>query len=767
MIFVALDLETTGLSPETDTIIEIAAIRFEIDQDGDLFVMKNSIEHSQLIHPGRVLTQEVTMITGITSEMLEWKPSFESVRDKVRDFIGDAVIVGHNVLFDIAMFASHGIDLWTNRVIDTFELSEIFSQDVESLNLGFLANRYGLTGPSEDEHRALTDTKVSIRLFLRYLGEVSRIAWERKQIWKTLSSRDKSHTLSTLSQICHEQSEAETDVSELFADLITSVSVPVIPSDYQAKKLSSQKTILIETHGNPSEEIAIIHDAFRIHSHIALVTPGYKASQWISESLTMHQIENMVAITPDKWCSVEYIRELMTSDRVLGRKEMILTLKISYWMSKTTTGLLDEMKYYGEERNMLEIYRCREDEYPVWRRAYEAKIDKIPVLICDAYHFAKQIPGRYPMIRDIGLLEDIMRRSSSVEISFDRLYMTLESLRVREISIHMTDMLSIIRGIYESTPERPTGPLVSPPGDHGETYFVTQAMLWHRGHKWLIHATQTIRARWQEYREMTGDMTLSRQEQIDLSYIERSIALLIRYHTIRDTNTNMILSILESGTRVTYIPRSVIDTLSPILDWATVYGPHIWLRESRDFLVREYGIKSEGFASSQHQITRSMEHIQYHANTIQSGSVILTTSLKHARDLGQELRKIHGKNIDILIQWLSGGKWKMLSIFSKKREHTILIGTIDTWRDEHALWKVARCIIITKLPFDPPTDPYFLARTVGMTENFAQYSSPIVIIRINTLIERIRESGYTGMIYSSDSRLTDTEWGKKIATELL
>lgn len=73
------------------------------------------------------------------------------------------------------MFASHGIDLRSNRVIDTFELSEIFSQDIESLNLGFLANRYGLIDPDEAEHRALTDTKVSIRLFLKYLGEVRRL----------------------------------------------------------------------------------------------------------------------------------------------------------------------------------------------------------------------------------------------------------------------------------------------------------------------------------------------------------------------------------------------------------------------------------------------------------------------------------------------------------------------------------------------------------------------------------------------------------------
>lgn len=70
MNFIALDLETTGLSPETDTIIEIAAIRFTIDMDGDIFVMRNPEEHSQLIHPGRVLEQEVTMITGITNDML-------------------------------------------------------------------------------------------------------------------------------------------------------------------------------------------------------------------------------------------------------------------------------------------------------------------------------------------------------------------------------------------------------------------------------------------------------------------------------------------------------------------------------------------------------------------------------------------------------------------------------------------------------------------------------------------------------------------------
>ncbi len=84
----------------------------------------------------------------------------------------------------------------------------------------------------------------------------------------------------------------------------------------------------------------------------------------------------------------------------------------------------------------------------------------------------------------------------------------------------------------------------------------------------------------------------------------------------------------------------------------------------------------------------------------------------------------------------------MLSLFKTKIEKTILIGIIDTWRDEYNLWAYARHIIIAKLPFDPPTDSYFLARTVGMSNNFSEYSEPIVIIRINTLIERILSSGY-------------------------
>ena len=93
-----------------------------------------------LVSPRREMTEEISMITGITDAMLAGKPTWDEVRERVREFIGDeSVIVGHNVLFDTAMLATHGIGLSAHPVLDTFELSEIFSQDIESLNLGYLA----------------------------------------------------------------------------------------------------------------------------------------------------------------------------------------------------------------------------------------------------------------------------------------------------------------------------------------------------------------------------------------------------------------------------------------------------------------------------------------------------------------------------------------------------------------------------------------------------------------------------------------------------
>ena len=101
----------------------------------------------------------------------------------------------------------------------------------------------------------------------------------------------------------------------------------------------------------------------------------------------------------------------------------------------------------------------------------------------------------------------------------------------------------------------------------------------------------------------------------------------------------------------------------------------------------------------------------------------------------------------------------MISLFQGEREKVVLIGLIDTWIDESDLWACTDEVIIAKVPFDPPTDPYFLARTVGMKNNFEEYSTPIAISTINTLIGRIRIAHKNAVVYCIDERITTMNWG--------
>ena len=112
--------------------------------------------------------------------------------------------------------------------------------------------------------------------------------------------------------------------------------------------------------------------------------------------------------------------------------------------------------------------------------------------------------------------------------------------------------------------------------------------------------------------------------------------------------------------------------------------------------------------------------------------VILGTNLKQLRTMSATLSG-HDKDNEFFTQGISGGKSKMLHLFLRSKK-SILLGLIDTWKDESFLWENTNSLSITKIPFDPPNDPYYLARTVGMSNNFEIYSIPMAINTINTLI---------------------------------
>ena len=91
--YVLVDIETTGLSPIYDDIIEIGAIKVENNKMVD--------EYSQLIKIDRILPQKITELTGITDNMLATGKMPKTVLEEFINFVGNNVIIGHNVNFDL------------------------------------------------------------------------------------------------------------------------------------------------------------------------------------------------------------------------------------------------------------------------------------------------------------------------------------------------------------------------------------------------------------------------------------------------------------------------------------------------------------------------------------------------------------------------------------------------------------------------------------------------------------------------------------------
>lgn len=153
---IAIDLETTGLDPERDTIIEIGAIRFNGKRVEE--------EFTTLINPGRHIPEFITGLTGIEDSMLRSAPRLRDVLPELQDFVGAMPILGHNIRFDLSFLQRYGL-FQLNEVIDTYELASVLLPSASRYNLGALGQQLGILLPAS--HRALDDARLTHAVYLR------------------------------------------------------------------------------------------------------------------------------------------------------------------------------------------------------------------------------------------------------------------------------------------------------------------------------------------------------------------------------------------------------------------------------------------------------------------------------------------------------------------------------------------------------------------------------------------------------------------------
>lgn len=155
--FICLDLETTGLNPKRDRIIEIGAVKVREGNIVDTF--------QQLIDPKQQLEERVEILTGISTKELEGKPAIQEVLPELLSFLGEDVLLGHRILFDYSFlkraFTNEKI-VFERKGIDTLKLARQFVTDCQSKKLESLCQHYGIR---HQAHRALGDALATVELY--------------------------------------------------------------------------------------------------------------------------------------------------------------------------------------------------------------------------------------------------------------------------------------------------------------------------------------------------------------------------------------------------------------------------------------------------------------------------------------------------------------------------------------------------------------------------------------------------------------------------
>ena len=159
--FTVFDIETTGMSPVRDRIVEIGAVRVEVDGSYSRF--------ETLVNPAVAIPYAVSRVHGITDEMVKDAPKFTEAGYAFQEFVRGSRLVAHNARFDLGFLqeslARTGLPLWKGRTLDTLRLIKTTHPHLPSYKLQSLRAIFQLdSADSMQAHRADADVEWTLQI---------------------------------------------------------------------------------------------------------------------------------------------------------------------------------------------------------------------------------------------------------------------------------------------------------------------------------------------------------------------------------------------------------------------------------------------------------------------------------------------------------------------------------------------------------------------------------------------------------------------------
>lgn len=158
--FITIDIETTGLDPEKDEILEIAAIKYIENNEAEIF--------SRVVKVQNPLTKEISELTGITDDfLLKNGMDIETALKDFWDFVGRAKLVGYNISFDMSFLRNvsieHKIKMQANKCIDILQLARRKVKGTKNYKMSTVASALGIE--MVQKHRAESDCRLAFEIY--------------------------------------------------------------------------------------------------------------------------------------------------------------------------------------------------------------------------------------------------------------------------------------------------------------------------------------------------------------------------------------------------------------------------------------------------------------------------------------------------------------------------------------------------------------------------------------------------------------------------
>ncbi|QQR55581.1 hypothetical protein IPG41_03435 [Candidatus Peregrinibacteria bacterium] len=760
-MYIGLDLETTGLNPKNDHIIEVAILLFD-----DNKILE---EWSSLVRPPIPIPPFTTHLTGIDDEMVKDAPTLQEILPLIKEKIGDLPIMGHFIFFDVNFLNEKGAGL-PNVQLDSCQLAQVFMYKEASYSLEVLTQKLGIEQPNA--HRAIHDVRANIELMWKLCGHLRALPKEDKTLLRPILEKSQWTWAATLLQVLDEKQQKSDEL---------------LPSG------GGEFSPVSEKHTHLKSIVAEIQPPFLCEegSHTTQDLIDYALEQNEESLLVLAHVQNLPAHPdlgvlkhPNQYLDEERLEQFVQRTP-LDTGSSMLALKVSLWAKYTKKGEKSEIRLVKDEASLWYDICCQEEsaEKSFYKKATETAFSK-KVRVVSHLHFLKDRSRKDPALPlppnvIVAQSEELVRtleQAWHIRLSESRFLSELSRLQKenpahKEIIDSLAARVSILFGFC--------GMFLQKYGLPGDARHPLVVEAWHQNSsEWnkIKMSAEAIEA-------ATAALGDDLQNGPSLDEFTRYLTYLTKI--LRTASPILWMTWSADEEPIIHSFPEHPSTLFTERVWKGIEKLHLFchhadLKDDFEFIKKELGLPETlqhlkakeslplpiEYPKTQMSKPNDVAYVSDVAHELteqllplQGNAFVLVNAQTASEQLFYKLNDFAKKNgKKLFVQFMSGGLGKIVKMAENSNGKNIFVGNEDLFDMLLNEGVDLRFLALYRLPFSSPSDPIQLGRAKAYVDAYKGYTLPHAALRFRAILNEFLANQWEGKrILILDPRIRDYE----------